>query len=640
MYLIETIPIHGGLDKSTLTYFSSRKYAIGSIINAPLRSKNIRALVVSVLIANTSKAELKSRDHKLKKITPQKEIQILSPVFIDACKEMADFSSSTIGKVLYYLLPRQLLNNPWYIKLDAKNRLNVDNNTNSAIYSPYILHTITNERHAIYRSKIREEFAKNKSVLIITPTIYGAKQLHMILSKGIEQYSALSYGSQTKKEFLSSWQNVTNQNHPTMIIGTQSAICLPRSDISVIILENELDRAWKSVAPPHFDLRIFLEILGRKMAIELIIGGTILRPETYYRFKIGQLHELSEPRFRILTSSQSELVNMNESKKNNKKEFKVLSQKLINSINDAGKESERFFLYAQRRGLSPITVCDDCSTTVLCGQCSAPTVLHESRDKEPKRFFLCHKCGEVRDANELCTKCGGWRLSALGIAVEQVGQCVKKMFPSRNIFILESETAKRPKDIEKILTDFSSAKGAILIGTEMALPCLAHLSVPIEHVGIVSLDSLFALPDFRINERIFNIILSLRMLAQHTFYIQTRRPNEQTIDIALRGHALDFYRSELKMRENLFYPPFSTLIKLSMQGQRSVVEDEFKNIGKFLSDYKPAIYPAFTEIIKGKFKMCCLIKLEKSAWPDKTLLNKLQSMPRHIFVEIDPESIL
>jgi primosomal protein N' len=190
----------------------------------------------------------------------------------------------------------------------------------------------------------------------------------------------------------------------------------------------------------------------------------------------------------------------------------------------------------------------------------------------------------------------------------------------------------------------------------MALRYLNCLETPLEHAAIISIDSLLALPDFRAGERVFSAILSLRSIASKTFTLQTRRPEDPVIDLACRGDILGFYRHELAVRQALLYPPFAALIKLTIAGREDVVRGEMFSIEKFLSEYKPIIYPAFTEVVRGKFIMNALLKLPASLaspgepastqggpaakWPDEALIAKLRSLPPHVDVEIDPESVL
>jgi primosomal protein N' len=63
------------------------------------------------------------------------------------------------------------------------------------------------------------------------------------------------------------------------------------------------------------------------------------------------------------------------------------------------------------------------------------------------------------------------------------------------------------KLIHKTLEKFRAKPGSILLGTEMMLQ---YIHEKVENSVIISLDSLFSLPDFRIQEKILSMLITLR----------------------------------------------------------------------------------------------------------------------------------
>jgi primosomal protein N' (replication factor Y) len=162
------------------------------------------------------------------------------------------------------------------------------------------------------------------------------------------------------------------------------------------------------------------------------------------------------------------------------------------------EENSHLFIYTVRRGLATMTVCSDCETIVTCASCSAPVVLHASK-VSGRNFFMCHVCGVRRSADEVCKNCGGWRLTPLGIGLDRVEQEIKKLYPNVDVFKIDSDITKTDRQISATLEKFRAKPGSILLGTEIAS---LHLHETVDHCAVVSLDSLFALPDFRIPEKI------------------------------------------------------------------------------------------------------------------------------------------
>jgi primosomal protein N' (replication factor Y) len=212
-----------------------------------------------------------------------------------------------------------------------------------------------------------------------------------------------------------------------------------------------------------------------------------------------------------------------------------------------------------------------------------------------------------------------------------------KTLPDVNIFRIDTDTVKNHKKAKELVDKFYKTPGSILIGTEMAI---LYLDETIENSIVASIDSLFAIPDFRGNEKIMNILLKMRQLSQNKFIVQTRSVDEPVFEYAIKGNIADFYRSEIVEREQFAYPPFVTLIKITYQGMRNEVVEEMKRLKEFLSPYTVQIFPAFIETVKGKYVMHALIKADKKTWPDETLVKKLQSLPPHFTVKIDPDNLL
>jgi primosomal protein N' len=188
-----------------------------------------------------------------------------------------------------------------------------------------------------------------------------------------------------------------------------------------------------------------------------------------------------------------------------------------------------------------------------------------------------------------------------------------------------------------MLEKFNARPGSVLIGTEMAL---SHLGGSMDHVAVASLDSLFALPDFRIQEKVMYLLVRLRAIASRTFLVQTRRPEEKAFEFGLKGNLSDFYRNTLADRKQFAYPPFSVLVKITLEGKKDQIAEGMANIQKQVAPYEIDIFPAFTATVRGKSVIHGLIKVEAGRWPDAELVRKLRELPIGASVKVNPESLL
>lgn len=632
MNIVNVVPIARGIGKETLSYFTSSDVTLGSVVHVPVRNRSIAGLVVAVEPASELKAELRSSSFSMRKIGKLSMQPIFLPAFIEAAKDAAEYFAGSTGSVLAAITSRTILEESE--KIISKEPITTEHVLSGIAPEPYALQADEEERIAHYKSLIREQFAKKRSVFFCLPTIQDTKKVFEQIPKGIEEYTFVLNSALSKKDLIATWNKILEQEHPVLIIATGSFMGIPRQDLGMIIIERESSGSYKLQTRPYLDIRTFAEFFARRIQAKLIFGDILLRTETLWRTKNGDMAELSPLKFRSTSTAKEHVIDMKKYKLLDTPEFRIISDELEALIRKNKENNEHMFVFAARRGLAPMTVCGDCATTVICNRCSAPTILHHGPEGN---YFQCHRCGERRSAEERCRVCGSWRLTTLGIGIELIEDILKNMFPDVKIFRMDKDSVTTHKQALAMTTQFYNAPGSILLGTEMAL---LYLEKPIDNAGVTSIDSLFSIPDFRINERIMNILLKIRSLTQRTYIVQTRSRDQRVFDYATKGNLMDFYREETEERKKLNYPPFSTLIKLTIRGPKPRIDEEMKIIEKSLHEFEPLIFPAFIETVNNKSILHALIKLPRADWISKSLLEKLLALPPYVAVNVDPESLL
>ncbi len=626
MYLIRVIPISRGIDKDSLTYFSLRDCPVGHIASIQIRSRMAPAIVYSSEKVEMEKSSIKQLPYELKKISDagSGSQPFFNQAFMKAVENIATHHASSAGAVIEALTPSNVLSE--HVSIISKvAEIPVDNHPTENL----MFQADDETRLAHYKSIIREEFAKKNSVFILVPTVHEANFIKEGLEKGIESYTYVAHGGLSKKASVHLWNEVISNSHPVLVIGTAIFLSIPRR-WNTIIVERESSRHYKMSQRPFLDVRRVAEKLALHSKATCIFADVMLRAETLCRYEDGEIHEVSKPQWRSMSNSKINLVDLRSLK------FSILSNELRQLISDNKSNGRRLFIYVSRRGNSPQIICRDCGNTVMCNRCSAPVVLHTSAAKSD-RYFLCHSCGERRTADESCTHCESWHLQGYGVGIESAQELLSKEFPNIKIFRIDSDTTPTDKKATAVIDEFYTNPGSILLGTDRAL---YYLKEPIENVAIASLDSLFSLPDFRIQEKIFHTILQLRSLSSHTFIAQTRYTDNPLWNYALKGNLIDFYRSEKDSRKQFHYPPYKTLIKITYTGTPALVRKEMSNLKSILEPYVVNIFPAFIENKKGKFVMHGLLRLDKRDWPNLDLHDKLRSLPPSFAVNVDPENLL
>ncbi|MAF59625.1 MAG: hypothetical protein QF858_00920 [Candidatus Pacebacteria bacterium] len=629
MYLSEVIPISRGITKDSLSYFSKEKLPIGSVVSVPIRGKRAPGLVYSIKNVRDEKSTLRDLPYSLKKLNKVKASLVFLPSFMRAAERTANFYAGSTGAVLSLVIPKSILEDPRKVKIN-----NTPKDDKKETYEKVVLQADREEKFSTYRSLVREAFARKQSVYICFPTIHEVEQFAETSERGISKYTFILHSSLPKAELLKRWKSASGEAHPVLIIATGNFLGIPREDLKNIIVDHESSGAYRTLIRPFIDIRVFAEHLSRELGARLIFGDTFLRIETLYAHDEGDVAELAPLRFRPIAEANQDIIDMRQNKPSTKGSYDAISDELKELIHETRENSENLFIFSGRRGLAPTTVCCDCGGLVRSTKSDAPMVLHKT---SRGNIFVCHQNGEIRSAAERCKHCGGWRLTALGAGIQLIEEQVKEKAPKSGVFRVDSDSTNTPKKVAEVVEKFYSTPGSVLIGTEMALP---YLSVPIPNTAVASIDSVLAIPDYRIEAKVFSLLLSIRSLTQKKFLVQTRNPSQRVIKYALSGNLLEFYREEIEMRRELNYPPFTYFISVTIEGRRPKIEKEIEEIEESLKDYDISIFSALTSAGAGLQHAHALIRVPSSTWPDNRLIAILRKLPPNIKVQVDPPRLI
>jgi len=224
-------------------------------------------------------------------------------------------------------------------------------------------------------------------------------------------------------------------------------------------------------------------------------------------------------------------------------------------------------------------------------------------------------------------------LQTLGIGIELVAQELKRLLPDVPVFQFDRDSITTHRNARSTIQEFYETPGSILLGTEMVLP---YLTESVATSVVVSLDSLLSVPEWNIYERILSIVLRIRERTEQDLFIQTRKPDEEILDHALKGNLGAFYRAELKDRKEFNYPPFTTLIKVSIDGTPAQIRLMMEQVENALKPYGFTPIPHVLHTSKAHHVMHGFLRMKREQWPNDDLATLLKSFPSNVTVEVDP----
>ena len=184
--------------------------------------------------------------------------------------------------------------------------------------------------------------------------------------------------------------------------------------------------------------------------------------------------------------------------------------------------------------------------------------------------------------------------------------------PRARIERMDADTMSKKNRFREVLSDFRVGKIDILVGTQMIGKGLDFPNVTL--VGLIDADLSMHIPDFRANERTFQLLVQVAGRAGRgdragEVVVQTFTPQAEAIQFSRHADFLGFAESELKVRREFGYPPARHLIRHLFRGPnpeklKFFSEQWAKRVGEVLGKRVelrgPA--PASIEKIKDEYR--------------------------------------
>ena len=216
---------------------------------------------------------------------------------------------------------------------------------------------------------------------------------------------------------------------------------------------------------------------------------------------------------------------------------------------------------------------------------------------------------------------------------------------------MDRDTTGRKLAHTEILTQFRRRDFDILLGTQMVAK--GHDLPGVQSVGIISADASLNLPDFRAAERCFMLITQTagragRHGARGEVIVQTYNPEHYAVRTAMRQDYKAFYAQEIELRRELFYPPFSRLVKLLFHavnrdriwGEAQAFVDDFQKTYAGQSGYVAiGPSPALIEKERDEYRFVVLLKTNALSNVQKYLRTRELHLRNDIAIDIDPIAI-
>jgi primosomal protein N' (replication factor Y) len=154
---------------------------------------------------------------------------------------------------------------------------------------------------------------------------------------------------------------------------------------------------------------------------------------------------------------------------------------------------------------------------------------------------------------------------------EKIEDDIKKVFPNARVERFDWDVMRIKNKHNEIIRRFEKREIDILVGTQMLVKGLDFEHVHV--VGVLSADSLLSYPDFRVNERMFQLLEQVSGRAGRKgqvgrVFIQLFKTTHPTILHVQAHDYLNFYKEEIEERKEFQYPPYTRLLRITLKHKR------------------------------------------------------------------------
>jgi primosomal protein N' (replication factor Y) len=448
--------------------------------------------------------------------------------------------------------------------------VHINSQISSGKFSVTLLYGVTDSgKTELYIRAIESVLQQKRRAIVLLPEIALTAQTVQRFSSRFEKIAVMHSGLTAAQRNVQ-WQKI-KAGEADVVIGARSAVFAPLQKLGLIVVDEEHEPSYKQDTAPRYHGRDVAIKRAQLANAHCILGSATPSLESLFNSKTKNYFSLVRLPKRVmdLPMPEMKLVNLQDMY-SAQRGLNLISEPLAERLREILEKKEQAILLLNKRGYSNFIYCPSCKYTLRCRNCDVTLTFHKSRIPAGSRgvqtvmgrhidygYAICHYCLAQTLVPENCPLCGK-RMLMIGVGSQKLEEELARKFPQASIKRVDSDSMAG-KDYYHVLKDFSDGKIDILAGTQILAKGLHFPNVTL--VGIISADTSLYLPDFRTNERTFQLISQVagragRSAKKGTVFVQTFLPEQPAIQFAMHNDFEGFIREELKHRKACNLPPF------------------------------------------------------------------------------------
>jgi len=541
------------------TYTVSDEVGPGDVVSITLGARTVRGVVVEIGVTAPEGIEVAAAGHVVDRVPA---------ALVELALWIADYYGSTPARALMLVAPHERTRRGPVRQPSARDALGGELEPDALTESQrgaverivaaldadgghVLLQGPTGSgKTEVYLQATAAALERGRGVIVLVPEIALTPQTVGRFRARFGDGVAVLHSALTDAERRDERERISS-GAARVVVGARSAVFAPVERLGLVVVDEEHDASFKQDSDPRYDART---VAAKRAAIEgalAVYGSATPRAESWAR-----LERLALP-VRIGAPLPSvKLVDLR------REAGYPLSAPLLAQLSGVAERGGRAILLLNRRGISGALHCRSCGTTRRCSSCDIALTVHDD-DR-----LHCHHCGYSTELPETCPECGSVELARIGAGTQRLETELARRVPGLERIRLDADTTSRPGALRDALERFAAARSVALIGTQMVAK--GHHFPGVEVAAVVDADAGLAFPDFRSEERTFQLVTQLAGRsgrdAPGRVIVQTFQPDATPFAFAVRHDVDGFLAQELQRREELAYPPFSHLVALVVSG--------------------------------------------------------------------------
>ncbi len=429
-----------------------------------------------------------------------------------------------------------------------------------------LLHGVTGSgKTSVIVTAIDKAIKEGRGVIVLLPEIALTPQTLGIFRSRYGQRVSLVHSGLSAGERFDAYSKIKS-GEADIVIGTRSAVFSPVKNLGLIIIDEEHEATYKSESSPKYHAKDIARYRCAYSGAVMLLSSATPSLESYSKALEGK-YELLKLTERYGNAKLPEVKVYDMRREARVGNTSPLGSELIGRLKEVISRGEQAVLFLNRRGYNTAVSCRSCGEAVLCPHCSVSMSYHAEQGDHERGFLFCHWCGTKMRMPETCPSCGSEHMARIGFGTQRIEKELSLLLPEVRILRLDADSTSGKNSSRELLDSFRRGEADILLGTQMVTK--GHDFPNVTLVGVLLADMSLYLDDYHANERTFSMLAQVigragRAEKSGVAVIQTNNPDNDTIKLACAQNYEEFYKSEIRLRKLLTFPPYCDIAVLTV----------------------------------------------------------------------------